>query len=323
MSQPHESEGTSQAEPLSGRIDTDDIDFADRLVPVSALPAGSVHLGPVKPDEGTFAFRQEEPFRVEPLLALAQAQVVQRRGALLGVLREAPRVHLHPRPLVPARREGTDPYIRRQLGLRQRRGQRQAHLPQRANSLEAHRRREPSRVRMVAVRPQPHGAAVDGVQQRLDQGVSVPAPAMGRGDGELRARPLDRVGRVEMSVTGQLSDGLTGGRCCAGLVAVLTCGVVAGVQQKVACPFLAAVPQVQHHMLVERPHAVLLGDGFDQPRDLGRLALRQLPCHDHAPVAHVPEPYAPGSPSQPAWPAVWAGDADRLPPVGVSGGTKR
>ena len=68
------------------------------------------------------------------------------------------------------------------------------------------------------------------------------------------ARALDRVGRVQVRVSRELA---------------------AFVQQQVACPRVAAVPQVQHDVLGERPDPVLVRGRGREPQHGTRLLVGQ------------------------------------------------
>jgi hypothetical protein len=181
-------------------------------------------------------------------------------------------VDVEPRRLVLADDEGTDRDAVRPPRLRHRREQRPPHLPQHPLAAEAERVREGGGPVVRAVRPQPQPAGRSHVgAQLLDQPATVPAAAMLGSDGELRARPLDLVGGVEVGVADE---------------------DVAVVQQQVARHDVTAVPQVEHHMLGQRPHAVGGGHVVDETQHRLHLVGGQpLPAVEpRAAVTHERDP---------------------------------
>ena len=62
-------------------------------------------------------------------------------------------------------------------------------------------------------------------------------------DHQLAARAGDRIGRIQVRVAGQLP---------------------LAVEQQIARPGVAAIPQVQHDVLGERPDAILLGGSVNE-----------------------------------------------------------
>ena len=98
-----------------------------------------------------------------------------------------------------------------------------------------------------------------------------------RCDGQLCARPGDLVGDVEVRV----ADEAAVGPC-----------------QHVPDVDVAAVPEVQHHVLGQRACAVGLGDLLDEHADLTHVGLvempEHLPLHVHAPTLRVGLAHGPG-----------------------------
>ena len=164
--------------------------------------------------------------------------------------RERAMVQRNPGLLVLAGYEGPHPDTVSQLGPADPGLQGPPHLPQRPGSGEAGRAREPGRGGQLAVRPQAQSAVTRFGRDRLPKDQSDALAARRGVDHHLRGRPLDRVGRVQVPVAGQ--------------PAVPPDEHVAGVQ-------VAAVPQVQQHVLGQRADAVLVGRVLHQRQDLGCL----------------------------------------------------
>src|SRR6266516_580542 len=85
------------------------------------------------------------------------------------------------------------------------------------------------------MRPEPQRQLAGGSHQRAGELKSEASPPARRMDHQLAARALDRVGRVQMGVTRELAPAM---------------------EQQITRPGIAAVPEVQHDVLGERPDAI-------------------------------------------------------------------
>ncbi|GAA3126242.1 hypothetical protein GCM10020001_054240 [Nonomuraea salmonea] len=154
MFEPGQGERLAETGALLGGVDADDVDLAQRVVPVLGR---AVHLRPVEAGEAVAALGEEEALGVEPGLLLAPQQVVHRPGALFRVVGEGGGVHLEPFLLVLPWDERPQLHADRQRRRRQRFRQGAAHLPQGADAVEAEGGGERGRARVVAVSPQAGG----------------------------------------------------------------------------------------------------------------------------------------------------------------------
>ena len=227
-------QGQRAAEPGAAlsRIDADDVDLADGLMPVPAARAasGCGSGGPVpalrscfssppwifvqwKPTSLPVALGQEEAVRVEPGLALAQVQVLPGPGALLGMAGEGAVVEADPGVLVLATRNVRTVMPSASCGLpmrlcsdlrichRARERLKPAAAASRAaagRSPCAHRRSPAPSASAASARP-----SIRPRPRRLEAGSIDHLPG----------RPFDRVGRIQVPVAGELAV-VPEQRCC-------------------------------------------------------------------------------------------------------------
>ena len=150
------------------------------------------------------ALGQEEAIRVEPGLAFAEVEVGARPGTLLRVAGERLAVEGEPGFLVLADPEGADRDAVGDLGFPEGGQQRAAHRPERAHPHESGGAGQRGRRGQITVRPEPERPRPGLGQQRAGEGEAEPVTAVRRVNDQFPARALDRVGRIQVGIPGQL-----------------------------------------------------------------------------------------------------------------------
>ena len=209
-------------------------------------------------DEPAVPLGEEEAVRVKPRFPLTLVQIFTCPATLLGVMCECTPVQLDPGRLVAAGRESAD---RDPLGENRpvERGLQGApHLPQGPDPLETGRSGQPRGGGQITMSPQPDWPAAGRCHEGIDELRAEAATAQAGVHHEFAARALDRVGRVQVRVSGELA---------------------ACMQQQVARPRVAAVPQVQHDVLGERPDPVLVRGRGGEPQHGTRVQIGQPALH--------------------------------------------
>ena len=221
---------------------------------------------------------EEEARRVEPRLLLAQLEVVPVQAPCSGCLANARAFRLshsasswpgrNVRSVVPAGRRGWSSGA----------PQRPAHLPQRAEALEAGRPGQPAAAgRSPWAQSRTRCPPASAISSRT-QGQAEPVAPVPRVDDQLAADVQAGVpGRVQVRVTGDL--------LVHGQHQVTPRGRVGAGARRV-------VAQVQQHVLGERRHRVGGGRGRGQVQDPGHLG-RGEPAAGDRPVRHGPQVTAP------------------------------